>query len=120
MQNIKFHISEFCTPNFERRRARVAPALECCRPPASARVKDPGRRGGRVVGTFARCAVGGAQRRGLANERNFALPTKTTGQLIVADAMPAQRAKGVGHAEANITYRQKYDKQMSKGESIRS
>ena len=89
-------------------------------PPASARVKDPGRRGGRVVGAFARCAVGGAQRRGLANERNFALPTKTTGQLIVADAMPAQRAKGVGHAEANITYRQKYDKQVSKGESIRS
>jgi hypothetical protein len=42
VQNIKFKISEFCTPNFERRRARVAPALECCRPPPQRASKIPG------------------------------------------------------------------------------
>ena len=122
MRGAKYQIQHFRILHAQFRAAARAggSSARMLSPPASARVKDPGRRGGRVVGTFARCAVGGAQRRGLANERNLALPTKTTGQLIVADEMPARRARGVGHAEANITYRHTYDKQVSNGESIRS
>ena len=60
---------------WQRRRALVAPTLECwCHPRRArpARDEQPGRRGRRVVGAFARRTEGGAQRRRIHNERILA------------------------------------------------